>query len=59
MPFGVHMDDPREVPDEQNPAELLKRIKALEERSTEIEQGILRMASYQGVVHVLKDIGPK
>jgi len=53
------MAQPEEMPDEQNPAELLKRIKALEERSSELEAGILRMASYQGVVHVLKDTGPK
>ena len=50
-----------EIPDEQNPEELLKRIKQLEaavevlkERSLEIEAGVTRMATYQGVLHVLK-----
>ncbi len=50
-----------EVPDEQNPAELLKRIEKLEremiglrERSIDLEAGIVRMATYQGVMHVLK-----
>lgn len=48
-------------PSETNPNELLSRIKELEknleiqkQRSTELEAGIVRMATYQGVLHVLK-----
>jgi len=64
----MNHDDPREIPDEQNPAELLMRIIALEqramkveaqmqmleERDADLEAGIVRMATYQGVLHVLK-----
>lgn len=32
---------------------------AQEERSRDLEAGIVRMASYLGVLHVLKDTGPK
>ncbi len=50
------------VPDETNPEELLKRVKALEDaleiehaRSVELEAGITRMAVYLGVLHILKE----
>lgn len=38
---------------------LQARIQVLEDRDAELEAGIVRMAAYLGVVHVLKDTGPK
>jgi hypothetical protein len=40
-------------------AKLERQVAHLEQRSADLEAGIVRMATYQGVLHVLKETGPK